>query len=414
MWPAHSDRYSTPRPRPASPSLRYGTSRRRCSPRPASSKIAPTSPPRATRAGGGEQVAVEGPLQEEADGEEDGDDAHPRRPARADALLEVEGGRAGSRRRRRPRASGNRPRQRRERARRHLGAEPRRRGLDGTRVGGRRRGERSLCGSGHTHGSRRLRRSGGRGRRPAALERPHAVEEPTHLLLEHRDALVGRGLWTSSPGGAVGRDGDDDGGDGEHHVEEKAAEREHVAVEPTPDPRLGHTDAHEEPAMNVKTLGEKLSALLGLGRAPVAITFSPAAPAGVARVVAAGSGRMRVLEARRRGPGVLHRGRRSLQLPDRLLHPRRGAARRARRRAPASGGHHGRAPVHPHGGGPRDAAADGALRRRGVRARSPRRPSIPTWSSCAATRARSCWWPRPRARRASGTTAPRWAGPPAR
>lgn len=40
--------------------------------------------------------------------------------------------------------------------------------------------------------------------------------------------------------------------------------------------------------MNVKSLGEKLSELLGLGRAPVAITFRPTAPAGVARVERAG------------------------------------------------------------------------------------------------------------------------------
>jgi uncharacterized protein (DUF169 family) len=36
--------------------------------------------------------------------------------------------------------------------------------------------------------------------------------------------------------------------------------------------------------MNVKSLGERLSALLGLERAPVAITFRAAAPPGVARV----------------------------------------------------------------------------------------------------------------------------------
>ena len=40
--------------------------------------------------------------------------------------------------------------------------------------------------------------------------------------------------------------------------------------------------------MNVKSLGEKLSALLGLGHAPVAITFRATAPAGVARVERAG------------------------------------------------------------------------------------------------------------------------------
>ena len=40
--------------------------------------------------------------------------------------------------------------------------------------------------------------------------------------------------------------------------------------------------------MNVKSLGVKLSELLGLGRAPVAITFRATAPAGVARVERAG------------------------------------------------------------------------------------------------------------------------------
>src|SRR5437667_233352 len=39
---------------------------------------------------GSDQIPLEGPAQEEAGGEQDGDDADPGGPARADALLEIE------------------------------------------------------------------------------------------------------------------------------------------------------------------------------------------------------------------------------------------------------------------------------------------------------------------------------------
>src|SRR5882724_4220921 len=74
---------------------------------------------------GPDQVIVEGPLQEEADAEEDGDDAHPGGPAGPDALLEV---------------AGRRPRRRARHRRRGEGGR-RRRGKDGSRWRGRGSGE---------------------------------------------------------------------------------------------------------------------------------------------------------------------------------------------------------------------------------------------------------------------------------
>ena len=176
-----------------------------------------------------EQVTVEGPLQKEADGEEERDDAHPRRPARADALLEIE--RRRYRRRRRGRstgAPGNRPWRRRGGGRRDLGSEKRRPGLVRTsaRTGAERRGgPLRMHGCLDLNGRLGRRRSGSR-RGGAALERPHAIEEAAHLLLEHRDPIVGRRRRLPAPGGAIGQDRDDDGGERQQHVYEEAAEGE--------------------------------------------------------------------------------------------------------------------------------------------------------------------------------------------
>src|SRR5262249_1183117 len=125
-----------------------------------------------------EQLVVEGPLEEEADREQDGDDADPRGPARPDSLLEID---------RRP--GDWRDHGRRRRCQNLDGR--RRRYRDGGRRRRRRRGHERLAG-----GSR------------SSLERPDTVEKTPDLLFECGDALLGGGRYAAAAHGAP-RDGRD-------------------------------------------------------------------------------------------------------------------------------------------------------------------------------------------------------------
>ncbi len=123
-----------------------------------------------------DQVVLDGPFHEEGGGEQDGDHADPRGPARTDPLLQVE------------------PRDRGRSRRRRLGVDGGAlNGLRGRAPRGRRQGlvsrRREVHGGGNGRGFRRELNAGA-----LLLQRPHAVEQVAHPLLEAGDALRGRRL----------------------------------------------------------------------------------------------------------------------------------------------------------------------------------------------------------------------------